>query len=627
MQGGRTFLGISNLNNINYCEEGANMRYIGRDNDSLYLKCGHCKRISVYDRNEFKKKEHRKCPNCGKGSRIIWFYPIAPQAIFMLLPILSMTVLDAGCIFVISFPVFQESYLFNKAVTALNPLFTSILISATFSFLSFLFSLKTYTESGAPNAQAKNVNRINLVIIIIECIILIFTMNFIMQTQYCPLEINNSSTGEVQQYFGNATGKFASGSGRLFNSQGELVYIGGFKNNLFDGYGKEFELINTVRNTEDSQSYRCAYEGCYKGGVPDGQGCEYRYDAEYTFEKSKGVDPNLYYEGQFVEGKYCGYGTLYGIDGKYEGVFFDGEYNGYGSKWFLDSSDKKIYKMEGTYLNGSINGAGKKYYPDGIILFDGTYESGKAVEGTSYFSDGNVRYTGAWDGNNYSGNGTLYWKNGNTRFEGDWSDGKRNGSGTSYREDGTIEYIGGWQDGQYCGYGKLYYEDGTTLQYDGRFKDGVKNGNGTGYYRDGTPRYSGDWSSNNWSGQGTWFWENGKSYYEGDFVDGHLDGFGTIYSENGTINYKGNCKNDFRNGYGTSYDDAGIMNYQGDFLDNERDGQGISYWPNGNVKYEGSWQAGNYSGEGREYDENGNLLYEGIFDNGEFISSLLDVQA
>ena len=620
-------LGFSNSNNIDYCKEGANMRYIGRDHDLLYLKCGHCKKIFVYDRNEFEKKEQRKCPNCDKRGRIIWFYPIAPQTIFMWLPVLFMTALAVGCIFIISFPVFQESYLFNKAVTALNPLFTSILISATFSFLSFLFSQKTYKESGEPNARAETVKRINWVIIMIQCIILIFTMNFIMQTQYCPLEINHSGTGELQQYFGNATGNFASGTGRLFNSQGELVYIGEFKNNLFDGYGKEFELINTVRNTDVSQSYRCVYEGSYKGGVPDGQGREYRYDAEYTFEKDKDVDPNLYYEGQFVEGEYCGYGTLYGIDSKYEGVFFDGEFNGYGSKWFLDSSAKKIYKMEGTYLNGSINGAGKKYYPDGSILFDGTYESGHAVEGTTYLSDGSVRYTGEWDGNNYSGSGTLYWENGNTRFEGNWTDDKRNGSGTSYREDGTIEYIGGWQDNQYSGYGKLYYQDGTTLQYDGRFKNGVKSGNGNGYYRDGTLQYSGAWSSDTWSGQGTWYWENGQPYYKGAFANGQPNGFGTIHSESGTINYEGYCENGLRSGNGTSYDDAGIKNYQGDFLDNQRDGQGISYWPNGNVKYDGGWQAGTYSGEGKEYDENGNLLYEGIFDNGEFVSTSLVAQA
>ncbi|MBD5550901.1 MAG: hypothetical protein HDQ96_06970 [Lachnospiraceae bacterium] len=600
------------------------MRYIAQDKDSFYLKCRHCKKIFTYDRNEFKKEERSKCPNCGKGGRIIWLYPIKVPKIFMSFPFLIMTVLSTVILFIICFPFFQKSYSFNKSVTALNPLFTSILISAACSFLSLDFSPKLYAKSGEQNGRAENIKRGDLVIVVVECITLILAMNIIMETQYCPLEINNSSTGEMQQYFGNATGEFASGMGRLFNSQGELVYIGGFKNNLFDGYGKEFELINTVHNTEVSQSYQCVYEGFYKDGLPDGQGCEYRYDAEYTFEKGEDVDPNLYYEGQFVEGEYCGYGTLYGIESKYEGVFFGGEYNGYGNEWFLDSSNKKIYKIAGTYLNGSINGPGKKYYPDGTILFDGTYESGKSVEGTSYFSGGGVRYIGEWDGNNYNGRGTLYWQNGNTRFDGDWVDDKKSGSGTSYREDGTIEYIGGWQDDQYSGYGKLYYEDGMTLQYDGRFNNGVKNGTGTKYYRDGTPQYSGNWSSGSWNGQGTWFWENGEKYYEGDFASGKPNGLGTIYLESGTINYEGNCENGYRSGYGISYDNTGIKNYEGDFLDDEWNGQGISYWPNGKIKYEGNWQAGSYSGEGREYDADGNLLYEGIFDNGEFISSLMD---
>lgn len=514
------------------------MRYIGQDIDSLYLKCGHCNRIFVYKKNRFKKKKRSKCPNCGKGRRIIWFYPIKLPEIFISFPFLIMTTLSVAVIFIICTPFFRKFYSFNKAVTALNPLFTSILVSATFSFLSLDLSPKGSTKLGEQNSYPKKVKRRDLVIVVFECILLILAMNIIIQTQYCSLEVNNSTTGEIQQYFGNATGEFASGTGRLFNSQGELVYIGEFKNNLFDGYGKEYELVNTVRNTEASQSYRCVYEGFYKNGMPDGQGCEYRYDAEYTFEKGKDVAPNLYYEGQFVEGEYCGYGTLYGIMSKYEGVFFEGEYNGYGNYWMLNSSDKKVYKVEGTYLNGAINGAGKKYYSDGTILFEGTYKNGIAVKGSSYLNDGNVQYIGEWDGDNYNGRGTLYWQNGNIRFEGNWRNNKRSGRGTSYREDGTIEYVGEWQDGQHAGYGKLYFEDGT-LYYEGRFRAGVENGNGTSYYRDGTPRYSGNWSSGNWNGQGTWFWENGQPYYTGDFVDGQCHGVGTIYRENGTIDYEG----------------------------------------------------------------------------------------
>lgn len=602
---------------------GIDMRYIGQDKYTLYLKCRHCNKIYSYDKQKFKKKENSKCPGCGKASRFIWFYPIKIPKIFMVPSLLIMTTLSIVIIFIICFPFFQQFYLFNKAVTALNPLFTSILISALCSFLSLDFTFKGFIKSKEQDSSSDSVKRCELVVIVAECIMLIFAINIIMQTQYCSLEIDNPDTGEIQQYFGNATGEFASGMGRLFNNQGKLVYIGGFKNNLFDGYGRRFELINTVHNAEVSQSYRCVYEGLYKDGLPNGEGREYRYDAEYIFEKSDNVDPNLYYEGAFVEGKYCGYGTLYGLDEKYEGVFFDGSLNGYGKKWFLTSSDKKIYKMEGNFLNGSVNGAAKKYYPDGTILFDGSYENGNAVQGTSYANDGSIRYTGEWDGVDYNGKGILYWQDGQIQFDGSWAENMRSGSGTSFREDGTMEYMGAWEKNQYSGYGKLYYEDGTTLQYAGRYNDGIRSGNGEEYYRDGTLRYSGNWNSGVWNGRGTWFWENGEPYYEGDFVDGQPHGIGTIYSDSGVVIYEGECVEGARNGYGTSYN-AGVKEYEGDFLDNKRDGFGTSYWSNGNIQYEGYWQEDNYSGKGKEYDEDGNLLYEEILNNGELISSETD---
>lgn len=580
------------------------MRYIGQDKNKIYLKCRHCNTIFSFDKKEFNKRENSRCSDCKKGLWFIWRYPIAIPQMFKTPTLLIMTVLSVVILSIICFPVFQRFYFFNKAVTALNPLGTSLLMSALCSFPSILlpdsFGKGLEKAAGEGKRYLDNVKRRSLFVVVIECIFLIFVINVIMQTQYCSLKINDLDTGEIQQYFGNATGEFASGTGRLFNSQGKLVYEGEFKNNLFDGYGRRFELIDTIHNTEASQSYQCVYEGFYKNGLPNGEGKEYRYDAEYTFEKGENVDPNLHYEGSFMEGEYCGYGTLYEVESKYEGVFFDGEFNGYGSQWLLGASDKKIDKYEGNYLNGKLNGTGKAYYSDGTILFEGNYESGRAVMGTSYFDDGNIRYTGEWSNRVYDGKGTLYWKNGSIRFEGDWVEGKRKGSGSSFREDGTLEYIGGWEDDKYSGYGKLYYEDGITLQYDGRYNNGIQSGNGEEYYRDGTVRYSGNWKDGTLDGQGIWFWENGKPYYEGGFENGKRHGFGIMYSEDGKISYEGNFRDDYYNG------------------------EGIHYWANGNIKYEGEWCEGDYSGEGKEYDEDGNLIHEGIFTEGEFVSSLSD---
>ena len=88
-------------------------------------------------------------------------------------------------------------------------------------------------------------------------------------------------------------------------------------------------------------SMQCVYEGYFKEGVPNGKGSEYQYDEEYDFEKGKDCSPFLRYEGEFVEGKYCGTGILYDITTKYEGVFFDGKYNGYGKLWERVSDSKQ----------------------------------------------------------------------------------------------------------------------------------------------------------------------------------------------------------------------------------------------------------------------------------------------
>lgn len=622
------------------------MRYIGQDKETVYLKCGRCDKIYAYEKLSFDKRENCKCPECNRGGRFIWCYPLKRPKALTARPVILMAALSIAIMFILLFPFFQRSYVFNKAVTSLNPLVTSVLLSVACSLISFDFFKRGPKDSGEGGGERVKWNA--LFFVVAECIALIFLINIVMQLQYCSLELDNPDTGEVQQYFGSATGENASGTGRLFNSQGKLVYTGGFSNNLFDGYGKKYELVNTVRNTDTAQSYRCVYEGFYKNGRPDGEGREYRYDAEYTFEKSPNLPPNLRYEGAFQDGKYCGYGVLYNLESKYEGVFFDGEFNGYGNNWFLDSGDKKIYKIVGNYLNGRVHGAGKKYYPDGTVLFDGNYEKGRSVSGTSYFDDGSIRYTGEWDGNNYDGNGKLYWQSGQLRYDGNWTDNKRNGSGTSFREDGTMEYIGSWSDDKYSGYGKLYYEDGTTLQYDGWYSGGVRSGNGTEYYRDKTMRYSGNWDSGKWDGQGTWYWENGKEFYIGAFKGGKSNGYGTLHSEDGTISYIGNIENEVRTGTGTSYDSdgnkiyeggwrdnmrdgqgtsywsSGNIEYEGGWRDNMRDGQGTSYWSSGSIEYEGGWQEGLYSGQGRLYDEYGNLLNEGVFSDGEFVSSQTD---
>lgn len=587
------------------------MRYMGEDAEYLYLKCGHCKKICVYNKERFKNQTRKKCLKCKSGFRIVWRTPVSIKVPDFLCwsPFLIMTSLSLLVIIIICFPPFQRYYNFNKAITALNPLMASILIPALCSLMSVIAEIKPINKSKNKQEQKPNKNeetdglidssknRIKLLMVVgIESVVLIFIINVIIQTQYCCVEIKNPETGEIQQYFGGSMGDSASGDGRAFDSQGNLIYLGEFKNNLYNGYGEKWEFVETIHKSEVAESYQCVYKGNFKNGFPHGHGCEYRYDAEYDFEKEKGLSPYLYYEGEFVEGKYCGYGTLYSITMVYEGMFFEGEMNGYGRKWFLDTGNSNVYKMEATYINGVLDGAGKKYYPNGKLYFDGIYKDGKAISGSMYFINGSLQYEGKWNGNDYNGKGKLYWKEGNLRYDGSWTDNKRDGYGTSFREDGTLEYSGYWENDQYNGFGISYYEDGTTSHFDGYYKNGILDGSGTEYYRNGIPRYDGNWTSGEWNGEGIWYWENGKIYYEGDFEKGIEHGKGKIYTKDE------------------------VMTYNGEIIQGEKTGYGISYWPDGTIQYEGYWNGNKYSGEGIEYDEEGKVINEGKFEDGKLVS-------
>lgn len=556
------------------------MRYIGRDDTHVYIKCRKCKKIHAYNREHYEEHFEKKCAECGAKCRFVWLYPIKLSRVKLYMPILVMTILFLFCLLIINIPFFMNYYFFNKAVTALNPIVASILIPILCSLITII-PMKWSDNSQKGIVERIKGNGVQIIGILIEFVVLIISLNIVIGIKYCSLQIRIPDTDETMQYFGNAIEKSASGKGRLFDAEGHLVYKGEFKNNLYDGYGKKFEKITNVHDTDISGTYQCVYDGYFKEGMPNGRGCEYRYDEEYDFEKGEGLSIYLHYEGEFENGEYCGIGTLYGIKTKYEGVFFDGEYNGYGSLWKKAPDSEQTLKFVGVYTDGKLNGSGKKYRADGSVSFDGEYKDGSGVSGTTFYENGNPRYKGEWKEGNYNGEGIQYWESGEKRYDGSWNNGKRDGYGTSYREDGTLEYIGNWKEDQYdSNYGKLYYEDGETIYYEGGFSSGKRNGDGTSYRQDGKKEYQGNWKSGNWDGKGTWHWENGKKYYVGDFVDG------------------------------------------------QPDGNGISYRAEGieKIRYDGEWSKGKYSGQGKLYDENGKIEHIGEFVDGEYIEDSGDKQ-
>ena len=182
------------------------------------------------------------------------------------------------------------------------------------------------------------------------------------------------------------------------------------------------------------------------------------------------------YEGEFKNGLFHGWGTLYYRNGdKYEGNFRNDEKCGSGTFVYHNGD-----RYEGEFKNNVKEGRGKLFFHNGdryVGGFGGDRMSGK---GTLLYKSGN-KYTGDFLDGRKSGNGSFSFTNGD-RYEGEFKDDRREGRGTYVFNNGA-KYIGQFQAGRRHGEGRYVYPDGR--EYRGEFRDGMKDGRGVCIYPNG----------------------------------------------------------------------------------------------------------------------------------------------
>lgn len=167
-----------------------------------------------------------------------------------------------------------------------------------------------------------------------------------------------------------------------------------------------------------------------------------------------------YYEGEFVNDIYEGYGTLVIDNVKYKGNFHNGMKNGYGK--LNNSISKNSY--EGEWKDDMKNGQGKETYPDGST-YEGTFLKGKKEgKGKLYLLNGTI-YEGSFKDDMIDGNGKIKWNN-NTMC------------------------IGHWKNNVLSGFGKLYHENDIYVGY---FDNDKKNGLGINFYFNSKSQVMGKW--------------------------------------------------------------------------------------------------------------------------------------
>ena len=223
-----------------------------------------------------------------------------------------------------------------------------------------------------------------------------------------PIRLINENTGQEEYYNGefNDKGEFYGIGKHIFDKN--YIYIGEFKNNLYNGTGlminNEGSLFGDWVNGDCTGKANLIienqlnYEGDFLNNLKNGIGIEKYPDGSY-------------YEGNFKNGEKNGYGKYFFSNGEfYEGNFENDLYNGEGIyEW---PSEGRKYK--GMFKNGNMEGYGENKYIDGS-MFNGKYLNGmKNGEGTYIWNDGK-KFVGQWVNNVLHGVGYFY--NRNEKFE------------------------------------------------------------------------------------------------------------------------------------------------------------------------------------------------------------------
>lgn len=182
----------------------------------------------------------------------------------------------------------------------------------------------------------------------------------------------------------------------------------------------------------------------------------------------EGVEVEFYsngdfYEGEFHGGKCNGSGVYhYFVSGRYEGDWVDGKYDGYGiESWARGSRYKGCYKQglrhgygvyrfytgdcySGEWFNGQSHGFGVQSCSDGSC-YVGEFKFGsKHGLGCYHFRNGD-KYTGEYFGDKMHGFGVYHFANGHC-YEGAWHEGRRQGYGVYTFRNGDRR-CGEWDNG------------------------------------------------------------------------------------------------------------------------------------------------------------------------------------
>lgn len=372
--------------------------------------------------------------------------------------------------------------------------------TTAYSYLNF------YYKTGNISQKTRLINAL-------KGIVKLLSTNFSMYHQ--------SNTGMITFPDGKYTGTFVGVNKRregngTFNFNDGSVYTGEWKDDKMHGRGKlKSNQIVEISGDRVKSRKGIEYEGYWIEGMLQGKGTA--------------RDNEIYYEGNFVDGRVTGRGKLiYNKDDKwaYDGEWKDFMFHGKGT-WSRDQTyiingvhyGKETYM--GDFVLGVREGKGLLTYGPGYVV-EGVWSNGISKgQGEITFSRG--KYVGDIVLGKRHGYG-IYTGEDYT-YTGKWNNGERQGQGEQIERNGD-HYIGMWRNDWKDGKGVMNYANGE--KYDGEWKSGYKY-KGSQTWNNGTT-YTGDWSKDTMHGAGIMLYANGDKY-EGGWANGKPYGIGVFYDK------------------------------------------------------------------------------------------------
>jgi hypothetical protein len=173
------------------------------------------------------------------------------------------------------------------------------------------------------------------------------------------------------------------------------VYLGEIENEKTNGFGIFYSSNKDVFKGIWKNDYACGIGG-YKSKEFSLMGY-WENNKQTSFGINFIKKSNVYYEGEFKNGKKEGNGILLIDNGKYEGEFSDDKICGIGSFYF---KDERVY--HGEWANNKMEGVGLLKWKDGK-KYEGEFRDNKK-EGFGVFYSDNKIYYGDWRNSRLEGN-------------------------------------------------------------------------------------------------------------------------------------------------------------------------------------------------------------------------------